>query len=128
MTRRVSRENSQAAEDKDPRAVRPDRVVQATTDEMLQVSPINAFAEKFTAGLDAYVREQLPTTMENREYEMATAAMLLSLSRVTATCAVAFAETHGVKRDFVQAMLGRQLGDNLTIAYDALRQGQGSSH
>lgn len=26
MTRRVSRENSQAAEDKDPKAVRPDRV------------------------------------------------------------------------------------------------------
>jgi len=26
MTREVSRENSQAAEDKDPRAVRPDRI------------------------------------------------------------------------------------------------------
>lgn len=33
MTRKVARENSQAAEDKDPRAVRPDRVGKRRLDE-----------------------------------------------------------------------------------------------
>lgn len=35
MTRRVARENSQAAEDKDPRAVRPDIIGKRRLDESI---------------------------------------------------------------------------------------------
>lgn len=35
MTRKVARENSQTAEDKDPRAVRPDRVGKRRLDERI---------------------------------------------------------------------------------------------
>ena len=91
--------------------------------EMLEVSPINAFAERFTAELDKYVREALPQTMTNEEYGRATAAMLLSLNRTLATCSVAFAKTHGVNRKQIETNMLINFRDNLTLAYDAADQG-----
>jgi len=87
--------------------------------EMGEVSPINAFAQRFTKELDSYVREQLPVTMPNDEYARATAAMLLALNRTLATCSVAFAKTHGVERKRVETHMLINFRDNLTMAYDA---------
>lgn len=95
-----------------------------TANEMLQVSPINAFAERFTAELDQYVREALPQTMTNEEYGRATAAMLLSLNRTLATCSVAFGKTHGVERRRIETNMLINFRDNLTMAYDAAAEGQ----
>lgn len=92
--------------------------------EMLEVSPINAFAERFTSELDAYVRDALPQTMTNDEYGRATAAMLLALNRTLATCSVAFGKTHGVDRKRIETHMLINFRDNLTMAYEAADQGQ----
>lgn len=92
--------------------------------EMLEVSPISAFAERFTKELDDYVRGELPQTMTNEEYGRATAAMLLALNRTLATCSVAFGKTHGVERKRIEAHMLINFRDNLTLAYDAADQGQ----
>lgn len=95
-------------------------------DEMREVSPINAFAERFTKELDDYVRSALPVTMTNEEYGRATAAMLISLNRTLASCMVAFAKTHGVERKFVTKSQLKAFLDNVDTAYTAAEQGAGT--
>jgi hypothetical protein len=94
--------------------------------EMLEVSPINAFAERFTRELDEFVRERLPVTMDDVEYGRATAAMLISLNRTMASTGVAFAMTHGVQRQFLETTQIATFRDNLTLAYDAVQKGSGT--
>jgi hypothetical protein len=101
-------------------------MVNGTTPEMLEVSPINAFAERFTKELDDYVRTSLPVTMTNEEYGRATAAMLLALNRTLATCSVAFGKTHGVDRKRIETHMLINFRDNLTLAYEASEQGAGT--
>jgi len=94
-----------------------------TVDQIMQRA--DELADQFTRDLDVFVGATVPKTLSNNEYAARTAALMISLSREIARCAVSFGETHQVDREEMVTLVGKMFGNHYARCVAAVDQGAG---
>jgi len=77
--------------------------------------------DQYTAELNAWIEERVPTVLINREYAARSAALMIALNRQLARIAVAFGEVHEIDPAEVGDLVFRQFAKNHGLALDAVR-------